>query len=90
MQGGDYTCEPGTIEDFFANCCTGRQLHWFRQRGGGDDRNLWSAMEIREKIGYIHDNPVRRGLVSQAEDRTWSSFRAWETGEDDPYSYRPE
>ena len=27
------------------------------------------------KLGYIHQNPVKRGLVKAAEDWKWSSFR---------------
>ncbi len=56
----------------------------FWQRGGGYDRNLRTRADIREKINYIHANPVRRGLVTTVDDRPWSSFRAWETGVDEP------
>ena len=28
-------------------------------------------------VNYIHDNPVRRGLVEQAEDWKWSSLVEW-------------
>jgi putative transposase len=45
----------------------------FWQRGGGYDRNIFSAEELWEKILYIHLNPVRRGLVTQATDWIWSS-----------------
>ncbi|HCT44862.1 MAG: hypothetical protein CMJ35_09280 [Phycisphaerae bacterium] len=45
----------------------------FWMRGGGHDRNLRSDHDIREKIGYIHQNPVRRGLVDRALDWKWSS-----------------
>ena len=33
-------------------------------------------------IEYLHDNPVRRGLVSRAVDWPWSSARAWAGYED--------
>ncbi len=56
----------------------------FWQRGGGYDRNLRSIRDIYEKMDYVHANPVRRGLVRIAEDWHWSSYRAWETGEDVP------
>jgi len=49
----------------------GKPVFW--QRGGGYDRNLRSGDDIREKIAYIHTNPVRRGLVERAEDWAWSS-----------------
>jgi putative transposase len=31
---------------------------------------------------YIHNNPVRRGLVTRAEDWPWSSAAAWAGMED--------
>jgi putative transposase len=62
----------------------GRIAHSFWQAGGGYDRNLWTAKEIREKIRYIHENPVRRGLVEDARHWPWSSCRAWLDGVDEP------
>jgi putative transposase len=47
-------------------------LH-FWQQGGGYDRNIYSAEEFHEKIGYMHENPVKRGLVGRAIDWPWSS-----------------
>ncbi len=43
---------------------------------------LWSAWMIWQKINYIHNNPVKAGLVTSAKDYRWSSFRAfyWDTG----------
>ncbi len=49
----------------------------FWQAGGGYDRNIYSQDEMNEKIRYIHENPVRRGLVEKADDWEWSSARAW-------------
>ncbi len=49
----------------------------FWQSGGGYDRNIYSSDELAEKIRYIHENPVRRGLVEQPEDWSCSSARAW-------------
>ncbi|HEY4328894.1 MAG TPA: hypothetical protein VGN88_04100 [Phycisphaerae bacterium] len=45
----------------------------FWQRGGGYDRNIFSAEELHEKIHYIHQNPVKRKLVTLATDFPWSS-----------------
>jgi len=39
---------------------------------------------VREKIGYIQANPVRRGLVKSPRDWPWSSCRVWEDGTDEP------
>jgi putative transposase len=35
----------------------------------------------REKLRYIHRNPVRRGLVLEPEQWAWSSFRWYAHGE---------
>ena len=59
----------------------GTVAYRFWQRGGGYDRNLISAMEIWEKIDYIHRNPLRQGLVARATDWVWSSAREYATGE---------
>jgi len=32
---------------------------------------------LLEKANYIHQNPVRGGLVKNAEDYRWSSIRCW-------------
>jgi len=34
---------------------------------------------LREKLNYIHHNPVRSGLVLNAEDWQWSSARDYNT-----------
>ncbi|HEX6501909.1 MAG TPA: transposase [Terriglobales bacterium] len=39
------------------------------------DRNVRDEREFVEKLRYIHRNPVKRGLVMNAEDWKWSSFR---------------
>jgi len=43
------------------------------------DRNIRNAPEFTQKLRYIHRNPVKRGLVTEAGDWKWSSFRhyAW-------------
>jgi putative transposase len=56
----------------------------FWQRGGGYDRNLRSVSDVHEKISYVHNNPVRRGLVEKPAQWLWSSAAAWETGRDEP------
>ena len=51
----------------------GKVSYRFWQRGGGYDRNLTEPATIHRTIEYIHNNPVRRGLVQYAEDWPWSS-----------------
>jgi putative transposase len=51
----------------------GKRAVRFWQRGGGYDRNIFSGEELWEKIHYLHNNPVKRGLVMRAVDWEWSS-----------------
>ena len=46
------------------------------------DFNVWSTSKLGEKLDYMHDNPVRRGLVERPQDWPWSSFRHYATGEE--------
>lgn len=69
------------MEDLQPN---GSRAYLFWQRGGGYDRNLSSVRDIHEKIRYVHENPVRRGLTPRAEDWPWSSAAAWKTEKDLP------
>ena len=38
---------------------------------------LYSSRFIDEKVNYIHENPVKAGFVSRAEDYEYSSARAY-------------
>ena len=39
------------------------------------DFNVWSKAKRIEKLRYIHRNPVKRGLVQEPEQWTWSSYQ---------------
>ena len=41
---------------------------------GKHDFHLYSDRLIWQKINYIHNNPIKRGLVQHAEDYLYSSF----------------
>ena len=45
------------------------------------DFNVWSASKRREKLNYMHQNPVKRGLVLEAGQWEWSSYRDYVSGE---------
>ncbi|MGH9511555.1 MAG: REP-associated tyrosine transposase [Terriglobales bacterium] len=45
------------------------------------DFNVWTARKRIEKLRYMHRNPVKRGLVIEPEQWTWSSFRNYAYGE---------
>jgi putative transposase len=38
---------------------------------------IFSEKVFMEKLNYIHQNPVRAGLVERATDYRWSSARIW-------------
>ncbi|MDF1543879.1 MAG: transposase [bacterium] len=49
----------------------------FWQPGGGYDRNIISQVALRKSIDYIHNNPVKAGLVQSPDEWEWSSFKDW-------------
>jgi hypothetical protein len=55
----------------------GRVHFW--QRGGGFDRNVRDQNELSREVRYIHQNPVKRGMVAAATDWPASSAR-WYAG----------
>ena len=56
----DYTTDP------HLTLTVGRRLTPF---------NMYSEQKLREKLDYMHADPVKRGLVSSPEEWLWSSFR---------------
>lgn len=44
------------------------------------DFNVHNQETFREKLRYIHRNPVRKQLCARPEDWEWSSFRHYATG----------
>ena len=50
------------------------------------DFNVWSKSKRVEKLRYMHENPVKRGLVLEAGQWAWSSFRSYAF--DEPGSVR--
>jgi putative transposase len=45
------------------------------------DFNVYSRYKVREKLEYMHENPVKRGLVKNSAEWIWSSFSFYEKGE---------
>ena len=52
----------------------GRYLLWKRRF---DDVIIWSEKQFRTKAEYIHNNPVRAGLVQHSNDYKYSSAGDW-------------
>jgi len=59
-----------------------RQQHIWQKRFY--DFVVWGAEKRWEKLHYIHQNPVRRGLVHEPQQWLWSSARDWLTEETGP------
>jgi len=45
---------------------------------------LWSGWMIKQKIDYIHANPVKDDLCKTASEYLWTSFRSLYQGDTDP------
>ena len=62
-----------------ADMKTGERARPYRfwQAGGGYDRNFDSPRLILKAIDYIHNNPIRRGLVAEPGEWKYSSYNAW-------------
>jgi putative transposase len=58
-------------------CNKSRTYHRFWQAGPGQDHNIYDSHTAHRVVEYIHFNPVRRGLVTRAEDWYWSSAPDW-------------
>ena len=46
------------------------------------DFNVWSAKKVKEKLEYMHANPVKRKLVTHPRDWPWSSWSHYANGEE--------
>jgi putative transposase len=46
------------------------------------DFNVWSERKLREKLNYMHANPVKRKLVLHPGDWPWSSWSHYAKGEE--------
>ena len=72
--------ESGSSEELsadFPRSLDGLRRFWQRRY----DFNVYSAQKLREKLDYIHANPVKRGLVVHPEDWPWSSWAFYATGQ---------
>ncbi len=69
----------GNNPEFLEQMTTGQKdmKHRFWQDGGGYDRSVYSYKALQEMVTYLHNNPVRRGLVENPEDWKWSSSKEW-------------
>ena len=66
--------DPATLSELMVN---GRFSLW---RPRFDDFVLRNEEQFRSKLNYIHQNPVKAGLVSREVDWNWSSASDWVGG----------
>ena len=45
------------------------------------DFNVYSRHKLRQKLDYMHENPVKRGLAKNPGEWAWSSFSFYGKGE---------
>jgi putative transposase len=57
----------------------GRLLRFWQKRFY--DFNVWSSQKMREKLNYMHANPVQRKLVPHPKDWLWSSWAFYAHGD---------
>jgi putative transposase len=68
----------GQLSLAFPASCAELRRFWQRRYY---DFNVYSAQKIREKLDYIHSNPVKRKLVMHPKDWPWSSWACYARGE---------
>ena len=62
-------------------CLATHQMHRpyrFWQKGGGYDRNITKVKTVIDSVRYVHNNPVRKGLVKSADEWHYSSAADWQ------------
>jgi REP element-mobilizing transposase RayT len=45
------------------------------------DCNVYTRAKLREKLEYMHANPVKEKLVAHPREWPWSSWSSYATGE---------
>jgi putative transposase len=76
----------GQLSLAFPLSVAGLQHFWQRRYY---DFNVYSAQKIREKLDYIHTNPVKRRLVEHPKNWPWSSWAFYATGKQGPVKIEP-
>ena len=74
------TLQQPTRSSSEADSSDARGLHFWQQRFY--DFNVWSSDKVRDKLDYMHANPVKRELVEHPKDWPWSSWSHCENGEE--------
>ena len=70
---------PKVLGHFFVNAKDRKYQFWERNPLSVE---IWSEKVLRQKLKYLHENPVRAGLCRFAEEYKYSSALFYETGID--------
>jgi putative transposase len=65
--------------DYLKHHRNGEEIVSFWQRRYYDF-NLYTEVKFLEKLNYLHNNPVKKGLVPKPDDYPWSSARWYSRG----------
>ncbi len=69
---------PGQLSLAFPEAGVHAMAFWQRRFY---DFNVWSAKKVKEKLEYMHANPVKRKLVTHPREWPWSSWSYYAEGE---------
>jgi putative transposase len=69
----------GVIKGETSKLLKGERVQFWQLRY--HDFNVFTRPKHREKLRYLHRNPVKRGLVEEPEQWPWSSYSHYQTGE---------
>jgi putative transposase len=72
------TSSERQMESTFASGSVAAAAFWQRRFY---DFNVWSEKKLKEKLQYMHRNPVDRKLVQHPQDWPWSSWSFYAKGE---------
>jgi REP element-mobilizing transposase RayT len=71
--------EPEVLQQYYVGARDRKHQVW--------ERNpltvpLWTEDVVKQKVAYLHNNPVRAGLCAYAEDYKYSTASLYSSGED--------
>jgi putative transposase len=69
---------PGQLSLPFCRTAADAEAFWQRRFY---DFNVWSEKKVKEKLEYMHANPVNRKLVPHPKEWPWSSWSYYMKGE---------
>jgi len=73
------SCHPKVLAHFLVNASDRKYQFWERNPLSIE---IWSEKVLRQKLNYIHENPVRAGLCRFPEQYKYSSALFYKTGID--------